>query len=91
MKYFLAFCGFFLAYFMIRYRESIGNSFGEFEWMKKVGGVYAIIVYIAIFIIFWGLATITGTEDVLFAPIFWLFPFLGGKTQNIVQPEFFYD
>ena len=91
MKYFLAFGGFFLAYFMIRYRESIGNSFGEFAWMKKIGGIYAIVVCIAVFIIFWSLATITGTEDALFAPIFWMFPFLSGETQDIVQPEFFYD
>ncbi len=54
---------------LVYYRETIGNMIGEADWMRKVGGVYLVIVYIAVFIFFWSLAELTGTTDVLFGPI----------------------
>lgn len=54
---------------LIYYRERIGDMIGEADWMRKVGGVYYVVVYIAIIIFFWTLAELTGTTGVLFAPL----------------------
>ncbi len=62
------------SFFLIRYREAIGDIMGQAEWMNKVGGVYNVIVIVAIFIFFWSLATLTGTTGILFAPLTFLIP-----------------
>ena len=59
---------------MLKYREYIGNLMGEAEWMMRVGGVYNVVVIMAIFIFFWSLASLTGTTDILFRPLLWLIP-----------------
>jgi len=81
MKYLIPIFGIILSFFIIKYREYIGSSLGEMEWMRKVGGIYTIIVIIGILIFFWSLATLTGTGDILFAPIlFFIGPmFRGGE------------
>ena len=43
---------------MIVFREAIGDMTGEADWMRKVGGIYYVIVYIAIFIFFWCIASL---------------------------------
>ncbi len=55
--------------FLIMYREAIGDIIGEADWMRKVGGVYNVIVFAAIIIFFWALADVTGTTSILFAPL----------------------
>lgn len=59
---------------MLKYRESIGNILGEADWMSKVGGIYNVVIIIAIFVFFWSLSTLTGTTEILFAPLLWLIP-----------------
>jgi uncharacterized membrane protein YdfJ with MMPL/SSD domain len=59
---------------LIRYRETVGDSLGEAEWMRKVGGVHNVVVIAALFIFFWTLAELTGTTGVLFAPLKFLAP-----------------
>ncbi len=59
---------------LIKYRESIGDMLGEADWMRKIGGVYYVVIYIAVIIFFWSLATLTGTSDVLFRSVTWIFP-----------------
>lgn len=54
---------------LITYRERIGDMIGEADWMRKVGGVYYVVVYVAVIIFFWTLAELTGTTSVLFAPL----------------------
>ena len=54
---------------MMYYRERIGDMIGEAEWMRKVGGVYNVVVFIALFIFFWTLAEATGATDILFSPL----------------------
>ena len=54
---------------MIKYRETIGDLFGEADWMRKVGGVYNIVLIVALIIFFWTIAELTGTTSVLFAPL----------------------
>ncbi len=66
--------GILFGYLLIRYRERIGEMVGDPAWASKVGGIYNLLIIVGIFIFFWSLATITGTTDVLFAPILWIFP-----------------
>ncbi len=60
-------------------REMVGDMIGEADWMRKIGGVHYFIVFFAIFVFFWSLASLTGTLDVLFAPLKNLFPSMRGS------------
>lgn len=53
-------------FFMIMYRESIGDLMGEPPWTRLFGGIYAVVVWIAIAIFFWTLAEMTHSTNVLF-------------------------
>ena len=74
MGYFYAVLGFLFSMALIKHRESIGNSLGEAPWMRKVGGIYNIVVIFAIMIFFWSLSYVTGTMDIFLAPVLWIFP-----------------
>lgn len=63
-------------FFMVKYRESIGDTIGEADWMKKVGGVYNLIIIVAALLFFWTIAEMTGTTGVLFGPLKSMFPAL---------------
>ncbi|MDD3896633.1 MAG: hypothetical protein PHU04_02180 [Candidatus Peribacteraceae bacterium] len=76
MDTFFAIIGLVIAFFLIKKRESVGNSLGEYEWMSYVGGIYGVVIIVAILIFFWSLATLTGTQDFFFTPLRLLFPFL---------------
>ncbi len=56
------------SFLMIKYRERVGDVFGEPEWAAKVGGVYNVVIIAAAILFFWGVAELTGTTGVLFAP-----------------------
>lgn len=56
-------------FFLVKYRESIGDMMGEADWMKKVGGVYNVVFIVAVIIFFWTIAEMTGTTSILFAPL----------------------
>jgi uncharacterized membrane protein len=73
MSTFLSFVGIGLAYVLIRYRERVGDMVGSPDWANKVGGIYNLLILIGIFIFFWSLATLTGTTDILFAPLISIF------------------
>jgi hypothetical protein len=68
------------SFFLIRYRETIGDMLGEADWMSSVGGIYTIIVIVAIFIFFWSIAELTGTTEIFFTPFLWLLPIQRGTT-----------
>ena len=59
---------------MIRYRQQVGDMMGEAEWMRKIGGVYNVVILIAIILFFWCIAELTGTTDILFLPFTYLIP-----------------
>ncbi len=86
MKFILSMLGVVGSFFMIYYRETIGDMMGEAEWMRAVGGVHVIVVLIAIFIFFWSLAEMTNTKELLFTPILWLFPGSGGAPTGADTP-----
>lgn len=77
MRYFLGFLGMVLGFCLIKYRERVGDMFGEPAWASKVGGVYNVVIIVGVFFFFWGIAAVTHTEDVLFGPIFSLIPLPG--------------
>lgn len=70
MRIFFALLGIVLSFFMIKYRERVGDIMGEADWMRSVGGIYMIVIGLAIFIFLWSLAALTNTMDILLAPIF---------------------
>lgn len=72
------------AFFLMYYRERVGNIIGEAEWMKKVGGVYNFIVLAGLIMFFWSLAYMTGTLDYLFLPIRSVIPGLQPATPTPV-------
>lgn len=74
MTFFLSLLGIICSLFMFKYRERIGDTVGEADWMRKIGGVYAVIMILALVIFFWSIAELTGTTDILFAPVRLLFP-----------------
>lgn len=74
MKFFFSLLGIVASFFMFKYRERIGDAIGEADWMRKIGGVYAVVMIFALIIFFWSVASLTGTTDILFAPLLLLFP-----------------
>ncbi len=74
MTYLLCLIGIVGSFYMIYYRQKLGDMIGEAEWMGKVGGIYNVIVLCAIILFFWCLAELTGTTGLLFQPILYLFP-----------------
>lgn len=70
MRIFFGLCGIVLSFFMIKYRERVGDIMGEAEWMRSVGGIYMIVLGLAIVIFLWSLAAITNTMDILLSPVF---------------------
>ena len=60
---------------MIKFREQIGDSIGDAEWMHYVGGVYNFVIILAVIFFFWAVASLTGTTHIFFAPLYFL---LGG-------------
>lgn len=74
MSYFLPLIGIIGSVFLLKYREKVGEVLGEAAWMQKIGGVYNVVIIIAIFIFFWSIAALTGTTDILFRPLLYLIP-----------------
>ena len=65
----LGIIGIAISFGMVVYREQIGNLLGEPEWTMKIGGIYNLVIILALLIFFWSIAYMTGTLGVLFAPI----------------------
>ena len=40
MEYVLAIGGIIASFFMVKYREYVGDCLGEPEWSTKIGGIY---------------------------------------------------
>ena len=65
------------SFFLIKYRERVVAFTGKFAWAEQylgMGGTYNLMVIIAVVLFLWGVASITGTTDVLLAPLRMLFP-----------------
>ncbi len=73
--YVLSLIGIIGAFYILKYRQQVGDMVGEADWMKSIGGIYNIIILVAILIFFWSIAELTNTTDVLFSPLRMLLPF----------------
>ena len=73
-RYILILIGIVGSFFLIKFRETIGDLIGEAEWMKRVGGVYNLVIIVAVLIFFWSIAELTGTTSILFGPLRYLHP-----------------
>jgi len=62
------------SFFLLRYREQVGDLIGEADWMHAVGGVYNLVILLAIFFFFFSVAYLTGTTSLLLSPLRYLFP-----------------
>ena len=85
MHFFLSLLGIVASFFLLKYRERVGDMIGEADWMRKVGGIYMIIIFVAIFIFFWSVAELTGTTGVLFGWVRYVIP---GLRPAAAPPEF---
>ena len=69
------------SFFLIKYRERIVGVTGKFQWAEKylgMGGTYRFFVILGVFSFLWGVASITGTTDVLLSPLRGVFQAGGG-------------
>jgi hypothetical protein len=71
---FLGLLGIGFSFALIKYREQVGDMLGDPEWASKVGGIYNIVILLGAIGFFWSIAHMTGTEDVLFAPLVYFLP-----------------
>lgn len=74
MNILLGLIGIALALVILKEREKIGDMIGEAAWMRKVGGVYNMLIVIAVILFLWSIAEMTGTTTVLFAPLKFIIP-----------------
>ena len=74
MNFFGGLLGIVIGALMVKYREQVGNMIGDPEWAAKVGGIYNVIIILGILMCLWGLAAMTNTQDLLFAPILMFLP-----------------
>lgn len=79
MYFFLGLLSIGFGAFLIKFREACADAVGEPAWAMKIGGMPNVIVLLGIFFCFWGLATMTGTSDILFAPITHFLPGISQK------------
>jgi hypothetical protein len=74
MRIFLSLVGIVFSFVIIKYRERVGDMLGEPAWAAKVGGIYNVLIIVGLLFFFWSLASLTNTTEILFAPIFAIFP-----------------
>ena len=74
MQIFYGLLGMAASFLLLKYRQQVGDTIGEAEWMKKVGGVYMVIIIFAILLFFWCIAELTGTTNILFSSFRYLIP-----------------
>ena len=83
LKIILSIIGILSSFAMIKYRESVAEMMGEAEWMRKVGGVLNVVILFAVFIFFWSVASLTGTDMVLFSWLPKLIPGLQNTNEEV--------
>jgi uncharacterized membrane protein YdcZ (DUF606 family) len=74
MSTFLGLVGVIGSILLVKYRERVAEMIGSGEWMEYVGGVYNVIIIVAVFLFFFSVATLTGTLDFFLTPVRMLLP-----------------
>ena len=70
MKYFLILIGYILAFCLIKFRQQIGDNFGEPAWADRIGGIYNLMIILGVILFFWCTAAITGTTKIFLYPLY---------------------
>ena len=73
------------AFLLIKYREKVVVTTGTFDWCEKYlgrGGTYRFMVILGACLFLWGVASITGTTDVLLSPLRSVFSPGGGSVPS---------
>ena len=87
-RIFLGLIGIGFSFVLIKYREQVGDMLGDPDWASKVGGIYNIVILCGIIGFFWSIAYMTGTEQVLFAPLVYFLPKGAPPPMGIPGTEF---
>lgn len=74
MGWLLPLIGIVFSFYLLYKRQMFGDMIGEADWMLKVGGVYNLMIIVAVVIFLWSISTLTGTTQILFAPVLWILP-----------------
>ena len=74
MKYILCTVGIVASFYLLKYRERVGDMIGDAEWMRYVGGVYGLVTLTALILFFWSIAELTNTTEILFSPLLMILP-----------------
>lgn len=74
MQIFLGLIGIVAGFLLIKYREAVGDMLGDPQWAGKIGGIYNVVILIGILVFFWGVAAVTGTQDIFFGPVIYFLP-----------------
>lgn len=74
MRIFLSIIGIAASFVLIKYRQRVGDTFGQSDWMRYVGGIYGLVVLIAMFIFLWSISELMGTRNILLAPLRFIIP-----------------
>ena len=59
---------------MVKYREQVGDMFGNPDWAMKVGGIYNVVIIAAAIIFFFSISQLLGTTNIFWAPILQFVP-----------------
>ena len=57
------------SYLLVKYRRYIGDAMGNMQWTKWVGGIYNVIVIVAVIVAIFSLLFMFGLEESLFGGI----------------------
>ncbi len=82
MQFLKGIIGILFGFALIKWREPLGAMIGDPAWAGKVGGIYNLLIIVGVLIFFWSLATMTGTTEILFAPIFMFLPHKAAPMQG---------
>lgn len=74
MRITIGIIGMICSYIMIRHRQALGDMMGEADWMRKIGGVYMVMVFLGVLVFFWSVAYMVNTLDIFFYPLLYLIP-----------------
>lgn len=93
MRYLVSIFGIIASLYLLKYREKVGDMIGEADWMNKVGGIYNLVIIFALFLFFWSIAVLTGTQEIFLKPLLLLLPGIGHRvnTEGGPAPDFYID
>ncbi len=75
MQYVLGILGIIAGCALIKYRQRVGDEFGDPDWAIHVGGVYNVVIIVGVLVILWSISYMVGTLDFFLSPLLYILPF----------------